>query len=323
MPNVNSISIPGIDISEGNNPMQRILISGLINVETTLRVEKFPIEYSPVRYPFFGVRSTISGVGFNVAKALTILGDQVSLLSMIGGDIHGTQVYQALSDAAIDTRYVIQILPHTPQSVILYEPNGARQINVDLKNVQDQSYPQEIFEDALSEATYATLCNINFSRSMLKKVSAAGIPIATDVHSIYSLDDEYNADFMTAANILFCSDELLPCAPEEWAEKIFNCFGVNILVIGMGKKGALLAAREARICERFPPIYTRPIENTIGAGDALFSCFLHYFLATKDPILSLRKAMVFASYKIGESGAAEGFLSECDLEIAYERATSI
>jgi sugar/nucleoside kinase (ribokinase family) len=302
--------------------MHRILISGLINVETTLRVERFPIEYSPVRYPFFGVRSTISGVGFNVAKALTILGDQASLLSMIGGDIHGTQVYQALSDAAIDSRYVIQSIPHTPQSVILYEPDGARQINVDLKDVQDQSYPQEIFEDALSEATYAALCNINFSRSMLRKVGSAGIPIATDVHSIYSLDDEYNVDFMTAAEILFCSDELLPCSPEEWAGKVFHRFGVNILVIGMGKNGALLAVREARICERFLPVYTRPVVNTIGAGDALFSCFLHYYMATKDPILSLKKAMVFASYKIGENGAAEGFLSERDLEIVYERATA-
>ncbi len=302
--------------------MHRILISGLINVETTLRVERFPIEYSPVRYPFFGVRSTISGVGFNVAKALTMLGNQVSLLSMIGNDIHGTQVYQVLSDAAIDPRYVIQILPHTPQSVILYEPNGARQINVDLKDVQEQSYPQEIFEDALSEATYAALCNINFSRSMLRKVSSAGIPIATDVHSIYSLDDEYNVDFMTAANILFCSDELLPCGPEEWAGKVFHRFGVNILVIGMGKKGALLAVREAGICERFPSAYTRPVINTIGAGDALFSCFLHCYMATKDPILSLQKAMVFASFKIGENGAAEGFLSERDLEIVYERATT-
>jgi len=49
--------------------MSTIFISGLINIETTVQVEGFPIEYSPVRYPFFGVRSTVSGVGYNVAKA--------------------------------------------------------------------------------------------------------------------------------------------------------------------------------------------------------------------------------------------------------------
>ena len=54
--------------------MSRLLVSGLINIETTLRVDGFPINYTPVRYPFHGVDVTISGVGFNVAKALTTLG---------------------------------------------------------------------------------------------------------------------------------------------------------------------------------------------------------------------------------------------------------
>jgi len=51
-----------------------ILVSGLINLETTLRVEGFPVPYAPVRFPFFGVNGTVSGVGYNVAKALTTLG---------------------------------------------------------------------------------------------------------------------------------------------------------------------------------------------------------------------------------------------------------
>ena len=55
--------------------MGRILVAGLINIETTVRVDGFPIEYTPVRYPFFGVNATVSGVGYNVAKALTVLGD--------------------------------------------------------------------------------------------------------------------------------------------------------------------------------------------------------------------------------------------------------
>ncbi len=76
--------------------MARILVSGLINIETTLRVERFPIEYEPVRYPFFGVRSTVSGVGYNVAKALTVLGDDVRFLSMIGRDAPGEIVRPAL-----------------------------------------------------------------------------------------------------------------------------------------------------------------------------------------------------------------------------------
>ncbi len=59
--------------------MSPILVSGLINIETTVRVDRFPIPYFPVRYPFFGVRSTVSGVGLNVSKALKNLEEEYGI----------------------------------------------------------------------------------------------------------------------------------------------------------------------------------------------------------------------------------------------------
>ena len=35
--------------------MANILVSGLINTETTVRVRQFPVNYYPIDYPFFGV----------------------------------------------------------------------------------------------------------------------------------------------------------------------------------------------------------------------------------------------------------------------------
>jgi ribokinase len=57
--------------------------------------------------------------------------------------------------------------------------------------------------------------------------------------------------------------------------------------------------------------------NTIGAGDSLFSSFLHFYLKSKDPYLAIRKAIVFAGYKIGTAGAAEGFLTEVEVDKLY------
>ena len=34
--------------------MANILVSGLINTETTVRVRQFPVNYYPIDYPFFG-----------------------------------------------------------------------------------------------------------------------------------------------------------------------------------------------------------------------------------------------------------------------------
>ena len=59
--------------------MARILISGLVNVETTLQVRQFPIEYYPIDYPFFGINTDVSGVGLNIASALLALGEPVPL----------------------------------------------------------------------------------------------------------------------------------------------------------------------------------------------------------------------------------------------------
>jgi acarbose 7IV-phosphotransferase len=297
--------------------MARILVSGLINIETTLQVDGFPIHYSPVNYPFFGINSTVSGVGYNLAKALTTLGDDAVFLSIVGSDPGADQVRSALHKDGINSGFVIDTASQTAQSIILYAPDGKRQIFVDLKNIQDTMYPIKLFDEALPGCDLLVLCNINFSRPFLDRARQAGKPIATDVHTISSLDDDYNRDFMNAAQILFMSDEWLPAAPEEWARRMLNRYPADILVIGMGEKGALLAVREDHFIERFPAAQTRPIVNTIGAGDALFSAFLHCYTESGNPYQAIQKAIVFASYKIGARSAAEGFLNMTALDRLY------
>ncbi len=297
--------------------MARVLVSGLVNLETTLRVDGFPIEYVPVRYPFYGVHSSVSGVGYNVARALTGLGDKVRFLSLIGRDPAGSLVKPVLDSASIPGGDVLERLERTPQSVILYDPAGRRQINVDLKDIQDQFYPFERFQEALKECSLAALCNINFSRPFLLPANQAGKLVATDVHAIAELDDFYNRDFMASAIILFMSDERLPCSPEDWVRKVWDRYPAEIVVVGMGAQGALLGLRKDHALERMPVIYTRPVVNTIGAGDALFSAFIHCYCQSGDPFEALHKASVFASYKIGEPGAADGFLDESSLNALY------
>lgn len=300
--------------------MKKILVAGLINVETTLRVESFPIHYSPVLYPFFGVNSSVSGVGYNVAKALTKLGNSVRFLSMTGQDAARTLVKESLKADGIPNKYVIDVLEHTPQSVILYDQHGNRQINVDLKDIQDRIYPQVLFEQALAECSTAVLCNINFARPFLDAARWANKLIATDVHAISDIEDGYNRDYMAAANILFMSHEWLPCSPEDWARWLINSYGTEIAVIGLGKEGALLSVKSHNFLERIPAVYTRPVVNTIGAGDALFSAFVHTYHQTNDPYAAIRKAVVFASYKIGATSAADGFLDQHGLDVLYAQA---
>lgn len=294
--------------------MAHIAVSGLVNIETTLQIEGFPVSYEPVRYPFYGVNSSVSGVGYNIAKALTTLGDTVHLMTLIGQDMTENLVRADLRGIGIQDKHVLSPLEKTPQSVILYDPQGNRAIFTDLKDIQDQTYPLAIAEHVLAQCDLAVICNINFARPLLALAKARQLVIATDVHAISQIDDAYNRDYMASATILFQSHEKLPLPPEAWAKRIYETYGTPIIVIGLGADGALLAVHDDHFMERIPALYTRPVINTIGAGDALFSAFIHAYQHTQDPYLAIRKAMVFASYKIGEVGAASGFLSGEELE---------
>ena len=295
--------------------MASILVSGLINIETTLRIAEFPLAYNPVHYPFNGIESSVSGVGYNLAKALTRLGNPVEFLSLIGrNDYAADLVRAALVQDGIPDSFVLSQVDQTAQSVILFDPSGKRQIHVDLKDIQEQFYPPKLFEAAAQKCDILALCNINFSRAMLKPARASGKLVATDVHAIGSLDDAYNQDFMAAAHILFMSHENLPLPPEEWARAVQARFSSDIVVIGLGAEGCLLAVRRDGFIGRIPAVYTGPVVNTIGAGDALFSAFLHAYRNHHDPYRALRSAVVFASYKIGAVSAADGFLSAAELE---------
>lgn len=298
--------------------IDKILVAGLINIETTLKIDAFPIDYTPVRYPFFGINTTVSGVGYNVAKALTTLGNRINFLALLGDDFAGEQVTAILKKDNISGRYVLRQLRQTPQSIILYNDVGKRQINVDLKDIQEQTYSLDLFDAAMAECSLVVLCNINFARPFLKRAKDMKQMIATDVHTIADLEDEYNQDFMQAADILFMSNENLPEPPEKWIKKVLYRYNNEIIVIGLGKEGALMSVASDRRIEHIPAINIRYVKNTIGAGDALFSAFIHFYQKTKNPYDAIEKATRFASYKIGETGAAEGFLTEDALNQLYK-----
>jgi acarbose 7IV-phosphotransferase len=293
--------------------MATVLVSGLINFETTLTISGFPLEYNPVNYPFFGVNSTVSGVGYNVAKALITLGNDVRFASLIGRDETASLVLATLERDRIHREFVVQSIQQTAQSVILYDPNGTRQIHTDLKDVQDQKYPEHRFDAALEDCDLVMACNVNFSRGLLRNAKHLGVPIATDLHTLVNLENPYDQDFLNHADIVFFSHERLQEPPEQIASQMFQQFATKIIVIGLGKNGAMLFTRESPP-EHVDAVKTRDIVNTIGAGDALFSSFNHFYAKTQNALESLEKAVLFASYKIGATGAANGFLTESELQ---------
>lgn len=289
-----------------------VLVSGLLNIETTVSVRGFPINYYPIDYPFFGVNSDVSGVGFNLAGAFSALGDNADILSFVGKDDEAERIFRHLDDSGINRSGVKQTLRNTPTSAILFDPEGKRQIYCDLKDIQEQSIDTSDTEvqKKLVKCDVLCACNINFNRTLLPAAKKLNKLIATDVHVLGSIDDEYNRDFMEAADILFLSDEKLPCPPEDFISQLAHRFGSSIIVIGMGKSGAMLADSGKRKIYRLEAVKNRKVVNTVGAGDALFASFIHFYAGGFPPLEALKRAELFAAIKIGSNGASKGFVSE-------------
>lgn len=299
--------------------MPRILVSGLVNMETTVSVREFPIQYYPIDYPFFGVNTNVSGVGCNIACALAALGDEVRLTSMLGTDFQAEYIRHFLSARGISSDHLQPVLRQTPSSAVLYDPTGRRQVYCDLKDIQEVSYP--FSDEVLDGVDLVAACNINFNRPLLAKAKAAGKTIATDVHVLSSIKDEYNRDFMEAADILFLSDEGIREDYRSFITELSQTYGTSIIVLGRGSKGASLFTG-GEIME-LPAVRVGEIINTVGAGDALFSSFIHYHAKGFDPVESLIRAELFASAKIAVSGGAQGFVSEERIEELYAQFAHI
>ena len=61
-------------------------------------------------------------------------------------------------------------------------------------------------------------------------------------------------------------------------------------------------------------ITTNEVVNSLGAGNALISAFIHYYLETKDSVNAIKNGLLYASYKTGFMRTCEGFLTPEQVE---------
>ena len=286
--------------------MSKILISGLVNVETTCRIESFPIQYQPIDYAFFGVNMAVSGVGYNVAKAMKALGNEVTITSMAGKDEVYDLVTNQLQKIGVDVK-IQTTLRQTPTSAVLYDHEGKRRIYCDLKDIQETQYDYQNVN--MQEYDLAVVCNINFSRPLLKRAKEEGVKICSDVHVLSDIHDEFNKEFMQYADILFLSNEAVIGRENEMITHLADTYQNEIIVMGCGSEGARMYVKADNKIYESQAANPTKIVNTVGAGDALFSAFVSMYARGKDAMECLRLAQEFAAHKIGFDGAAQGFLT--------------
>ena len=98
--------------------------------------------------------------------------------------------------------------------------------------------------------------------------------------------------------------------PYEFVKALAAKYRPEIIILGQGAAGLILYDKNKNIIAHYNTVRTHGVVNTVGAGNALFSCFLHFYSKTHDSVFAVKNALLFASYKIGFMGTSNGFMTE-------------
>lgn len=295
--------------------MSKFMVAGFVQMETIIKVEALPVPYKQFESIPDLVNSGIGGAGFNEAMALKWLGNEVDFMSMVARNMSRRQIeaYLKTFDVNLKTDYVLPMLDGMPTSVILY-CKGKKQTFEDVKDIRHVEYDYDLLESRIQDKDMILMSNCNFCRPIIGLAKKYQKPLAVNVRSMRAEKIANKEDFLAAADILYISDDDLESDHYDCIKECREKYDPEIVIMGIGDKGVILYTKEDNSVIEYRPVKTNEIVNTIGAGNALFSSFMHYYVKTKNAKEAIKNALLFASYKIGFVGTSNGFMTEGQIE---------
>lgn len=296
--------------------MSKFMVAGFVQFETIVKVDDLPLPYKEFESIPETINTDMGGAGFNEAMALRWLGDEVDFMSMVAKNMSRTQIHAYLEENEVNlsTEYVLRKLDGMPTSVVLYKTSGKKQVFEDVKDIRTVEYDIDLFESQIQDKDMVLISNCNFCRPVLGLAKKYHKPIALNVRSMRAEKIANKEDFLAAADIVYISDDDLEGDPYDCINECRKKYDPEIIIMGLGAKGVILYIREDNSVIEYKPVKTYEVVNTVGAGNALFSSFLHYYVKTKDARDAIKNALLFASYKISFVGTSNGFMTEEQIE---------
>ena len=293
--------------------MSKFLVAGVTQIETIVRVDKIPVSYSPLTSANDSIFTAMGGDAYNESLALEWLGDEVTFMSIVGRNQDMGMINPPDRKITLSTQYIVPQMKETPTEVVLYDQNRKQQIFEDIKDLRDNVYDMSMVAPIAEECDMMVLANANFCRPFAKE-AARNKPIAVNIRSYKPEKEKYNTDFLEPAKVLYFSDDTLAEDPYDFIDRMSGTYGTEIIILGQGSEGLILFDKTQNLRVHYKTVKTNEVVNTIGAGNALFACFLHYYMETGDSVNAIKNALLFASYKIGYMGTSNGFMTTDQLE---------
>lgn len=294
--------------------MSKFIVAGITQIETIIKVNEIPIKYAPFTGACDTIHTSAGGDAFNASLALKWLGNEVKFMSVVG-EKQDMGIFNPPDRlVSLSTDYVLPVMKETPAEVLLFDAQRRQQVFEDLKDIREAEYDMTLLDPIISDCDMLILSNANFCRPFIPYAKEYQKKIAVKIHQFKSEKEIYNEDFLQNADILYFSDHSIEEEPFGFIRQLAEKYDTGIVILGQGENGLILHDRDRELNVHYDLVKSGGVVNTAGAGNALFACFLHYYLKTKDSVESIRKALLFTSHKIGYMGTSNGFMTEQQLE---------
>jgi len=291
----------------------RIAVIGSNMIDLITYIDRMPKEGETLEAPDF--KMGFGGKGANQAIAASKFESDVMMVSKVGDDLFGENTIKNLKENGVNTDFVtIQKNKASGVAPIFVDKNSKNSIliikgaNKDLSTKDIDIASEQLkkcslivlqLEISLETVYYA----IDFANENHIPVLLNPAPCIPDLDLSYVCKCDFFAPNESELGILTNKKVNTIDEIKEAAHYIANK-GVKNVIVTMGSKGVLWINNNE---EHFIKAYKVNAIDTTGAGDSFIGCFAHFYVTTKDILLSLKKATAFAALSVTKYGTQSSY----------------
>lgn len=279
----------------------------------------------PLRYVTYFERH-VAGAEANVAVAVAKLGHTSALVARVGEDEFGWCIYNFLRGEGVDVRWV-KFDPDAPTAVYFIQrgypdPWSSRVVYYRKGSAGSRLSPDDMQAESLKGAKFIHVTGItpaisDTAREAVKKAvllaKDLGIKVSFDTNirpQLWRSTNEASSVlrwFLERADLVFTdtkdADILIgESDPKSIIDKLLVSFEAELVVLKLGAEGAIAVTDNNRVRVKAPQM---PVEDPIGAGDALAGAMLASLLDGLDVEEALKRAVIAGSLAVTTRGDVE------------------
>ncbi len=266
------------------------------------------------------ITPTYGGCGANVAVAMSRLGHQVGLATLLGDDTHGRQYLAHLQNEGVDTRDLRQVSgARSSRNWLMLGPDG---------EYQNFYYPGAAAADWYGEVEFTTMAGAryalltagpqHYNRAFAQAAQQHNVPLIWQLKSSFTIyPNSQLAALWEQAFILFANagEARWLCEQLGLTEPTQLLRGATqVVVVTHGAGGAVLHTAERTERYPSPPV---AVAHTVGAGDAFTAGFLDGLLSGAAWGECARLGITLASFAISARGSQSALPKRAQFEARH------